>query len=236
MWSGPRNVSTALMRSWGNRSDTFVCDEPLYAYYLWKTKLPHPGADEVIAHGETDWRKVVAWLTGPIPEGKRIFFQKQMSHHLLPEISRDWLAQLTHAFLIRHPRDMLVSLDEKTPAPSLPDTGFPQLAEIYEHVRAHTNQSCPVVDARDLLENPRMILKKLCGALGVEFDERMLLWPPGRRPTDGVWAKHWYQNVEKTTGFQPYKPKTGPLHAHLEPLLSQCLPYYEKLYAHRLTA
>lgn len=234
-WSGPRAVSTALMRAWENRPDTFVCDEPLYAHYLEKTKLPHPGAEEVMAHGETDWRKVVAYLTSEEPKGKAIFYQKHMAHHLLPEISRDWLARLTHAFLIRHPREMLLSLDEKTLAPSLADTGWPQLVEIYEAVRALPNQPCPVVDAKDLLENPCGILMRLCATLDVPFSDSMLRWPVGRRATDGIWAKYWYQAVEQSTGFQPYQPRAGEVPPRLRDLYRQCLPFYEKLHTRRLT-
>src|SRR5688572_18712403 len=126
MWSGPRNISTAMMRSWGNRPDTIVCDEPLYAHYLQQTQLPHPGSTEVIEHHESDWRKVVQWLTGPLPPGKSIFYQKHMSHHLLPNIELDWIAQLSNCFLIRDPKEMLASLVEFIPQPTLADTGLPQ--------------------------------------------------------------------------------------------------------------
>jgi hypothetical protein len=236
MWSGPRNISTALMRAWGNRNDTFVCDEPLYAHYLHKTGLPHPMAQEVIASQNTDWRKVVAWLTGPVPNGKSIFYQKQMSHHLLPEISRDWLPKLTHCFLIRHPAEVLPSLDEKYERPQLPDTGYPQQAEIFDQVVKTTGRISPVIDSRDILMNPPGMLSRLCAELEVDFQETMLTWAPGLRETDGVWAKHWYNAVEKTTGFQPYVPKNKPMPDHLRGLYEQCLPYYEKLYASRLTA
>jgi hypothetical protein len=236
VWSGPRNISTALMRSWGNRKDTFVCDEPLYAHYLVQTRRPHPMADEVMASQENDWRKVVAWLTGPVPEGAAIFYQKHMSHHLLPEMDRDWLLQLTNVFLIRHPREVLPSLDEKFGKPVLPDTGYPQQIEIFEYIRHHTGAVCPVVDASDLLANPRGVLGRLCDALGVRFQEAMLQWPRGRRATDGVWAKHWYNAVETTTGFQAYSPKEKPLPKHLEGLYAESLPYYETLSAQRIKA
>ncbi|HEX6984335.1 MAG TPA: hypothetical protein VF170_03110, partial [Planctomycetaceae bacterium] len=135
VWSGPRNISTAMMRSWGNRSDTVVVDEPLYAHYLKVTRLPHPGADEVLAHHESDWRKVAEFLTGPVPGGKRIFYQKHMAHHLLPEIGRDWLSRLTHVFLIRDPKEMLTSLMKVLPEPRVEDTGLPQQVELFERVR-----------------------------------------------------------------------------------------------------
>lgn len=234
MWSGPRNISTALMRSWGNRPDTFVCDEPLYAHYLAVTAKPHPARDEVIAHHETDWRKVVASLTGPVPAGRAIFYQKHMAHHLLPDIDRRWLDHLTHAFLIRDPLDMLTSLVKNVPQPELDDTGLPQQLELFERVRQAAGRTPPVIDARDVLENPRRILSKLCAALGVPFLDAMLAWPPGRRDTDGVWAPHWYAAVERSTTFQPYQPKHEPLPPRLEPLLHHCRRLYDQLYPHRL--
>lgn len=234
MWSGPRNISTAMMRAWGQRTDTVVCDEPLYAHYLLHTGLPHPGAEEVIAHHEPDWRKAVAGVIGDVPEGKAIFFQKHMTHHLLPHIGRDWLAHLTHAFLIREPRAMLVSLAKALGTPTLADTGLPQQVEIFEWVRDRTGVVPPVVDSRDVLENPRRMLGLLCESLGVAFDEAMLSWPPGRRATDGTWAKHWYENVEKSTSFQPYTPRDEPVPDGVRGLLEQCQDHYETLHRHRL--
>ncbi|MBI4606935.1 MAG: HAD family hydrolase [Planctomycetes bacterium] len=236
MWSGPRNVSTALMRSFGNRPDAFVCDEPFYAHYLLVTRLPHPAAGEVIASQENDWRKVAEWLTGPVPEGKRVFYQKHMAHHLLPDMGREWLTRVTNAFLIRDPREMLLSLDAKYPNPSLPDTGLPQQVEIFELVRRATGRVPPVVDSKDLLLDTRGVLGRLSSAVGLELTESMLSWPPGLRHTDGVWAKHWYDGVERSTGFQPYRAREGRLPPRLEDLRRQCMPFYEVLHAHRLTA
>jgi hypothetical protein len=234
MWSGPRNISTALMRSWGNRPDTFVCDEPFYGHYLQHTGIAHPGADEVVRHQETDWRKVVGWLTGPIPEGKAIFYQKHMAHHLLPHMDRAWLDQVTNCFLIREPREMLTSLLHFLPQPTLADTGLPQQVEIFDLVRERTGTTPPVIDARDVLENPRGVLGLLCDALGVAFTEKMLSWPPGPRDTDGIWAKHWYAAVEKTTSYQPYTPKPEPVPEQLHELQEKCLKLYRQLHAHRL--
>ena len=189
----------------------------------------------MIAAHESDWRKVVASLTSdPLPEGKTIDYQKQMAHHLLPEIDRGWLDQVTNAFLIRDPAAMLPSLVRNVPQPTIADTGLPQQVEIFELVRARAGRTPPVIDARDVLEDPRGTLGRLCAALGVEFLDAMLDWPPGRRATDGVWAPYWYENVEKTTTFQPYVPKTEPIPEALRPLLDQCLPYYEALHVHRL--
>lgn len=229
MWSGPRNISTAMMRAWGNRADTFVCDEPLYAHYLKVTSIDHPGREEVIAHHESDWRKVTAWLTGPVPEGKSIFYQKHMAHHLLGNIERGWLDQLTHCFLIRDPREMLTSLMKNLPNPTIEDTGLPQQVELVEYVKSRTGHTPPILDARDVLEAPREMLAALCDRVGVPFDENMLHWPPGRRETDGIWAKHWYTAVEKSTEFEPYRPKDELVRETLRALLTQCVGHYEHL-------
>lgn len=234
MWSGPRNISTAMMRAWGNRPDTFVCDEPLYAHYLLRTGLDHPGREDVIAHHESDWRKVVGWLTGPVPEGRRIFYQKHMAHHLLPVIDRDWLDRLTHAFLIREPREMLTSLIRNLPHATLADTGLPQQVELLELIETRTGRTPPILDARDVLREPRRTLGALCDALGVPFDDAMLSWPPGRRDTDGIWAPHWYANVERSTGFEPYRPKPDPVPPEHTGLLNACTPLYQRLFEKRL--
>lgn len=234
MWSGPRNISTALMRSWGNRPDTFVCDEPLYAHYLLHTETPHPGREEVIASQENDWRKVVDWLTGPVPGGKAIFYQKHMAHHLLPQISRDWLGQVTNAFLIREPREMLTSLMKVIPDPKVEDTGLAQQVEIYQWVKERTGHSPPVIDAKDVLDDPRGTLSALCHALGVEFMEEMLSWPPGPRDTDGIWAKYWYSEIEKTTTFRPYQPKPDEVPERLSCVLSECQRHYDMLASNRI--
>ena len=234
MWSGPRNISTAMMRSWGNRRDTYVCDEPLYAHYLKKTGVDHPGRDEVIAYHESDWRKVVDWLCGPIPDSRAVFYQKHMAHHLLPSIDRHWLGQLTHGFLIRDPVEMLTSLVKHLPNPTLEDTGLPQQIEILRFMKNETGRTPPIIDSRDVLEYPTVMLTKLCDAVGVEFSDTMLSWPAGQRATDGIWAKHWYDAVEKSTGFQPYKPKNEEVRPDLQPLLAKCVECYEELYEQRL--
>src|ERR1700736_397988 len=211
MWSGPRNISTAMMRSWGNRADTTVIDEPFYAFYLNATGKKHPGADEVIAQGETDCRKVIEQcgrgLSAPI--GKKIFYQKQMTHHLLPEIDRGWIVDLTNCFLIRDPREVILSYIKKNPEPTLEDLGFVQQQKIFDFVREQTNSVPGVVDAKDVLENPERMLRSLCDGIGVEFDKAMLSWPPGLRDTDGIWAKHWYDDVARSTSFEPYQPRAG---------------------------
>ncbi len=236
MWSGPRNISTAMMRAWGSRPDTYVTDEPLYAHYLKATGLDHPGREEVLAAHESDWRRAVAWLTGPVPDGRSIWFQKHMTHHLLPEMDHGWMwgAEFRHAFLIRDPAEMLVSLAKVTPNPRLADTGLPQQVELFEAERRRLGQVPPVVDAADVLRDPRRVLAPLCGALGVPFDERMLRWERGRRETDGVWAKHWYGVVEQSTGFGPYVPRREGAPARLVGLLEECRAYYEVMYQERM--
>jgi len=234
MWSGPRNISTAMMRSWGNRADTFVIDEPFYAFYLRATGTAHPGADEVIASGETDWRRVIAQLNGPVPNGKRIFFQKQMTHHLLPEVNREWLGTVTNCFLIRDPREVIASYTKKREDPALADLGFMQHAEIFEFVRSRTNSTPPILDTKDVLENPERMLRLLCGAVGVEFSESMLSWPPGLRETDGVWARHWYGEVARTTSFQPYRPSEVKVPVHLQEIHDRCRECYDRLCEYKL--
>jgi hypothetical protein len=234
MWSGPRNISTAMMRAWGNRPDTFVCDEPLYAHFLKETGRRHQGAYEVIAAGQTDVAKVIEWLTGPVPQGKRIFYQKHMTHHLLSDVPRGWLRTLKNCFLIRDPGQMLTSLIKHVPDAKIEDTGYPQQVEIFNLVREWTGEVPPVLDSRDVLNNPRRTLSLLCDRLGVDFTERMLAWAPGLRDTDGVWAKYWYKEVETTISFRPYAPKSEPVPAELTGLLKECESYYQQLYAHRL--
>lgn len=234
MWSGPRNISTALLRSWGNRIDTVVVDEPLYAHYLANTGVEHPGRDEVIALHETDPRRVVEGLTGPLPPGKRISYQKHMAHHLLPSVGRNWLTQVTPAFLLRDPREMLPSLSRVLAAPTLADTGLPQQAALLDDVVAD-GVAPIVIDARDVLDQPEAMLRALCDALGVDFDPAMLAWPAGPRETDGVWARWWYDAVIASTGFAVYRPRTDPVPPHLHGLLDECLGFYDRLHRARIT-
>ena len=241
MWSGPRNISTAMMRSWGNRPDTVVVDEPFYAFYLKETGTRHPGAEEVIAQGETDWRKVVELCrrnANPVEDSpgkaRTIFYQKQMTHHLLPEISRGWLGDLTNCFLIRDPAEVIASYIKKNPEPELNDLGFVQQVEIFDLVRGQKDSIPPVIDADDVLRDPERLLRLLCDAIGIEFSDAMLSWPPGPRNTDGSWAKYWYAEVERSTGFQPYRERKIELPDHLRGIEQHCRECYEQLYAVRL--
>lgn len=241
VWCAPRTVSTALMRAWGNRADTAVCDEPLYAPYLRETGLPHPGAAEVIAAGPADWRDAVAFLTGPVPGGRRIFFQKHMAKHLLPSVDRDWLEGMDHAFLIRDPRESLLSLRKVIPDPTLHDTGLEEQEELFSWLQDHTGHTPAVLDSVDLLRDPRGVLSLWCDRLGVPFDEAMLSWPAGPRATDGVWARHWYGNVERSTGFLRPAERAGRSHplpsavpAGLLGVLERCRASYDHLARHRI--
>jgi hypothetical protein len=234
MWSGPRNISTAMMRAWENRGDCAVVDEPLYAHYLAHTGLDHPGREQVIAAGETDWRKVAAALTGPVPDGKAIFYQKHMTHHLLPHIGRAWLGELTHVFLIRDPRAVLVSYIRTRRAVTAEDLGSIQQLEIFQHLAQHTGRAPPVIDADEFLAAPEAQLRSVCAQLGVAFTPRMLRWPPGPRASDGVWAPHWYERVSKSSGFEPYEAGERHVPAEHRPIVEAVLPSYETLYAQRL--
>ncbi len=230
MWSGPRTVSTALMRSFGNRPDTVVVDEPLYSFYLSSTSIDHPGRAEIIASMPADWREVLAQLAGaPLPEGKSVYYQKHMTHHLLPQVERAAFAGLRHAFLIRDPRQLLASYARVRSAPTLADLGLAQQAEIFATFGG------PVIDSADILRDPRAALEALCDALGIGFDPAMLSWRAGPRPTDGVWAPYWYDSVWRSTGFGPYRESGGgDLSPELDGLAAQCQPFYEELAAHRL--
>ena len=231
MWSGPRNISTAMMRSWGSRPDTCVCDEPLYAHYLQATGLAHPGAAEIMARHETDWRRVVAWLTGPVPEGRSIFYQKHMAHHLLPEMPVAWVDGLTSVHLIRSPREMLASLTKVLPVVQVEETGLPQQVQLFEREVERTGVTPPVLDARDVLRDPGGLLRRLCERLAIPWDDAMLSWAPGPRHTDGVWAKHWYASVEASTGFEPWREREVDLHPRYHDLLARCDDLYLSLHA-----
>ncbi len=236
MWSGPRNISTALMRSFGNRPDTAVVDEPFYAHYLDHTGVDHPGAAEVIAADETDWRTVVERLLGDAPGDAPVYYQKHMGQHLLPHIDRGWIASLTNCFLIRDPREVITSFIKVVAQPTAEELGLPQQLELFNAERARTGRTPPVIDSRDVLENPRAILANLCDAVGIPFYESMLTWRPGPRETDGAWAPHWYDNVHKSTGFGTYTPKLDAVPDELQTVYETCQACYEALAPHRIRA
>ena len=235
MWSGPRNISTAMMRAFENRPDCHVVDEPLYAHFLAETGLEHPVADLVMQSQPTDWRVVADELRAPLPDGVTVHHQKHMSHHLLPGIEREWMRELTHAFLIRDPRAMLASYTRKRETVTLEDLGLPQQVALRDWVEVETGVAPPVLDARDVLLDPRGMLTALCARLGVPFDEAMLSWPAGRRDSDGVWASWWYDAVMRSTGFKPYVEKAVELDDELEAIAAEAAPLYADLHGRRLT-
>ena len=238
VWSGPRNLSTALMRAFSSRPGTQVWDEPFYAHYLTSTGKQHPMQAEILASQPIAEAEVIADLQATLPSGHDLGYQKQMAHHLLPGMDRTWMQGQAHAFLIREPRAMLASLDQKLPEFALEDTGLPQQVELFDRFHAQNGQPPLVVDSADLARDPEQALQALCSTAGVAYDPAMLQWPAGPHPRDGAWAPHWYANTWASTGFQAPREAAPrrPMHPSLEPLLEQCQPLYDHLAEHRLQA
>ena len=235
MWSGPRNISTAMMRAWENRGDCTVSDEPLYAHYLAETRSDHPGRDEVIAAGETDWRKVTRALVGEVPDGEAIWYQKHMTHHLLPHVGHDWIHALTNVFLIREPDEVVSSYLRTRDTVSVEDIGVPQQRWLFDEIADRNGAPPPVIDADEFLRAPAAHLRTLCATLGIPFTERMLSWPPGPRASDGVWAPHWYAAVWKSTAFEAPCDRTAvQLDGDAKRVSDACRGDYEFLRRYRL--
>lgn len=235
MWSGPRNISTAMMRAFENRPDTAVVDEPFYAAYLAETGLDHPMRDEVLGSQPTDWREVVATLTRAVPGGRSVFYQKHMTHHMLETVGTAWISACRNAFLVRDPAEVLASYTVKRGEVTLADIGVERQRELFERECDRLGHAPPVVEGRDVLADPRGVLSRLCEALGIGFDDAMLAWPSGPRDTDGVWAPAWYDAVERSTGFDPKPPSHVPkLADHLRPIADAARPHYERLAAFKL--
>ena len=238
MWSGPRNISTALMRSFENRPDCMVADEPLYAYYLRRTGLQHPGGDEIIAAMDCEWRSVVEDLCHKEPDsGCSVYYQKHMTHHILPEVELGFTDCLSNCFLIREPRRIIASYLRVRSEFTLEELGFPQQWKLFQRVADKFGEAPPVLDSAQVLQAPEKNLRALCGALGVEFSTKMLQWPAGPRASDGIWAPHWYESVEKSTGFQPTERKPLAelkLPERYEGLCEEADLIYENLYRHAL--
>lgn len=233
MWSGPRNISTAMMRAWENRGDCAVSDEPLYAHYLDHTGLDHPAREEVIADGDTDWRRVVDALLGPAPGGAAVWYQKHMTHHLLPHMGHEWIAGLRNVLLIRDPREVVASYVKSRATVTADDIGLPQQVALYDELCA-TGSPPPILDAGDFLRAPGPHLRALCDWLGIPFTERMLHWPPGRRDSDGIWAPHWYAHVWESTGFEAPVGKEVSLSGAAAEVAEECRPHFERLYGLRM--
>lgn len=233
MWSGPRNLSTALMRSFENRADTAVWDEPFYAAFLRAGAIDHPLRDEVIAAYEADPVRVAAACLEPAPAGAPVFYQKHMTHHMLADFPLDWTAGITNAFLIRRPEAVVASYQVKRERATLDDLGFVRQRELFDDIAQRTGAVPPVVDADAIRRDPETTLTKLCAALAIPFDPAMLAWPLGPRASDGLWATHWYDAVEHSTGFTP-PPRTPALDDAGRRLAEAARPFYAALAAHTL--
>lgn len=229
MWSGPRNVSTALMRSWENRADTFVTDEPFYAYYLDKTGIDHPGREEIVSSQSTDWREVAQDCVAITKKDKTVHYQKHMTQHMLDEIDLDWLTNINNIFLLRSPQEVVSSFSKVMPDLTPADIGFEQQHRLYRHVKDHIDSEPLVIHSRDLLTTPGKVLTTICERCDISFDERMLSWPAGPRDSDGIWAKHWYANVEQSTGFAPYTERSITLDKDQQRIAELCEPFYDEL-------
>lgn len=232
--SGPRNISTALMYAFAQRSDTRVIDEPFYACYLKKTGKEHPGRDEVLKYQSSNPQKVIEEILYEHYD-EPVLFIKNMAHHM-DLITKSFYNKLTHIFLIRDPAEMLTSFVKTIPKPSLRDTAYKEQYDIFRYVTHQLEQEPIVVDSKQLLLNPEEVLKKTCKKAGIPFEQPMLHWQKGPIPEDGVWAKHWYHNVHKSTGFKAYKPKDEEVPERLKPLLKECYKYYNELYQHSIKA
>jgi len=228
-WSGPRNISTALMRSWSSRNDTFVSDEPFYAYYLKETGLKHPMAEEIINYYPNTYYEVIKSINIDIPQSKEIWYQKHMAHHLIDLKHIDWVKDLHNCFLIRHPNDVINSYIRKNQLYHINELGYPQQLKLIEYLREN-EKDIIVIDSSILLKKPEEILNHWCKHLNIEFDPKMLRWKKGSYPTDGIWWKHWYNNVINTNQFQSFDRKSDKIPKEYQQIYNEALDYYKKLY------
>jgi hypothetical protein len=233
MWSGPRNISTAMMRAWENRPDTVVVDEPMYAEYLLRTGIDHPGRDEVIAAQPTALSDVVAGLLAPLPDGRTVHYAKHMAHHVDMDADPAWTDAFRNVLLIRDPAEVVASYVRSREACEPEDIGLLQQQWLLDRWLA-LDHEVPVIDSADFLRDPETHLRWLCDWLGIDFTDRMLSWPAGPRDSDGVWAPYWYDAVLASTGFEPYRPREIDLSPHDAAVAEACRPAYDALHEHRL--
>ncbi len=230
MWSGPRNISTAMMRSWENRSDTIVVDEPLYGPYLYHTQKQHPMFKEIIKQQGQNEENIIKHLTqDSLPQGKNLYYQKHMCHHILEDYDINWITSLTNIFLIRDPRYVLASYLKKHRLPTPEDLGYPQQLRLYNHIKKHTGVTPLVLDSKSILKDPQSMLQLICDFCSISFDENMLSWKEGYRDSDGIWAPHWYNRVIESTEFSKYQEKNICLSKAQEKIVNDCQPYYSEL-------
>ena len=232
MWSGPRNISTAMMRSWENRSDTVVVDEPFYAHFLKETGIDHPMAEDVIVEGNTDFEAVIEELSTPPDAG--IFYQKHITTHWMDYFPVDWLSELKHVFLIREPARVVASYAVKRQELTAFDLGYAQQANLFNIISEQQGTAPAVIDSARFLEDPEAQLQSLCERLELDFEDTMLQWPAGRRASDGIWGAHWYDAVIDSTGFGPANTKPLNLSTEQKTIVESCDPYYKTMSKHKL--
>lgn len=234
MWSGPRNLSTAMMYAFAARGDCAVWDEPFYAAYLAESGIQHPMQQAVIDAGLRDAAAVAAACTGPVPDDKDVYYQKHMTLHMIPSFDRGFMSGVTNVFLIRHPARVIASYARKRESPTLADIGFTQQAQLFDEVAQRLGQAPLVIDSADIRANPAAALSALCAALGIPYTTSMLTWPAGPKPYDGAWAPHWYNAVHNSTGFEDPEGDLPVLDPANQALSDLALPYYDLLSAHKL--
>jgi hypothetical protein len=234
MWSGPRNLSTAMMYAFAARGDCAVWDEPFYAAYLAKTGIDHPMHDAIVAADGRDSAQVAAACIGQIPQEQSLFYQKHMTLHMIPGFDRGFMRQLRNVFLIRHPAQVIASYSKKRERPTLADIGFVQQVEMFEEVAGWMGTAPLVIDSADIRADPAVMLQKLCAGLGIAYTDKMLRWAAGPKPYDGVWAPHWYGAVHRSSGFEDPEGPLPDLAPAYQALSDQALPFYEKLVAYKL--
>ncbi|MCB5199227.1 sulfotransferase [Loktanella sp. TSTF-M6] len=227
MWSGPRNLSTAMMYSFAARPDFAVWDEPFYAPYLARTGADHPMRDVILAAHETDPARVAARCAGPIPDEKPHFYMKHMPHHM-DGMPLDWVSDCVNIHLIRHPARVVASYGAKRDSVTDDDIGFAAQTALFDRIGGM------VIDSADIRADPESMLRKLCDAIGLDFDPAMLSWPAGGHPDDGAWAPHWYGAVHASTGFAAAEQALPDLTGEAAALAARAMSHYDRLFSCRL--